>query len=138
MAKNSVQFARIASPEEIAEYLTSLAVGLKRGEISLESGERSLHLSPAGDVKLELKVGQKARKGRIELEIGWKRSTAAKTSELRVAVGQQRPPGAYPFSAPPATRSRIRERSVTSVLREDLGQDLAMMARLVQSQLIRG
>ena len=27
---------------------------------------------------------------------------------------------------------------MTSVLREDLGQDLAMMARLVQSQLIRG
>ena len=91
MAKNSVQFARIASPEEIAEYLTSLAVGLKRGEISLESGERSVHLSPASDVKLELKVGQKERKGRIELEISWKRSTAAKTSELRVAVGQQRP-----------------------------------------------
>ncbi|PYN84992.1 MAG: hypothetical protein DMD87_24915 [Candidatus Rokuibacteriota bacterium] len=87
MAKNSVQFARIASPEEIAEYLTSLAVGLKRGEISLESGERSLHLSPASDVKLELKAGQKEHKGRIELEIGWTRSTAAKTSELRVAVG---------------------------------------------------
>ena len=87
MAKNTVQFARIASPEEIAEYLTSLAVGLKRGEISLESGERSLHLSPTSDVKLELKAGQKERKGRIELEIGWTRSTAAKTSELRVAVG---------------------------------------------------
>jgi amphi-Trp domain-containing protein len=87
MAKNSVQFARIASPEEIAEYLTSLAVGLKRGEISLESGERSLHMSPASDVKLELKAAQKERKGRIVLEIGWKRSTAAKTSELRVAVG---------------------------------------------------
>jgi amphi-Trp domain-containing protein len=89
MAKNSVQFARIASPEEIAEYLTSLAVGLKRGEISLESGERSLHLSPASDVKLELKAAQKEHKGRIELEIGWKRSTAAKTSELRVAVGSR-------------------------------------------------
>lgn len=87
MAKNSVEFARIASPEEIAEYLTSLAVGLKRGEISLESGERSLHLSPASDVKLELRAGQKERKGRIEIEIGWKRSTAVKTSELRVAVG---------------------------------------------------
>jgi amphi-Trp domain-containing protein len=89
MAKNSVQFARIASPEEIAEYLTSLAVGLKRGEVSLESGDRSLHLSPAGDIKLELRAGQKERKGRIELEIGWKRSTATKTSELRVAVGQR-------------------------------------------------
>ena len=87
MAKNSVQFARIASPEEIAEYLTSLAVGLKRGEISLESGERSLHLAPGSEVKLELKAGQKERKGRIELEIGWKRSTSAKTSELRVSVG---------------------------------------------------
>lgn len=87
MAKNSVEFARIASPEEIAEYLTSLAVGLKRGEISLESGERSLHLSPGSDVKLELRAGQKERKGRIEIEIGWKRSTAIKTSELRVAVG---------------------------------------------------
>ena len=87
MAKNSVQFARIASPEEIAEYLTSLAVGLKRGEISLESGERSLHLSPTSDVKLELKAGQKEHKGRISLKIGWKRSTGSKTSELRVAVG---------------------------------------------------
>ena len=87
MAKNSVQFARIASPEEIAEYLTSLAVGLKRGEISLESGDRSLHLAPGSEVKLELKAGQKERKGRIELEIGWKRSTSAKTSELRVSVG---------------------------------------------------
>ena len=76
MAKNSVQFARIASPEEIAEYLTSLAVGLKRGEVSLESGDRSLHMSPASDVKLELKATQKEHKGRVEIEIAiaWKRA----------------------------------------------------------------
>ena len=90
MAKNSVQFARIASPEEIAEYLTSLAVGLKRGEVSLESGERSIHLSPASDVKLELRTAQKERKGRIVIEIGWKRSSATRTSELRVTSGSGR------------------------------------------------
>jgi amphi-Trp domain-containing protein len=90
MAKNNVQFARIASPEEIAEYLTSLAVGLKRGEVSLESGERSLYLSPASDVKLELQATQKEHKGRIEIEIGWKRSTATRTSELRVTSGSSR------------------------------------------------
>ena len=89
MAKNSVQFARIASPEEIAEYLTSLAVGLKRGEVSLESGERSIHMSPASDVKLELKAAQKEHKGRVEIEIGWKRSTSARTSELRVTSGSR-------------------------------------------------
>ena len=89
MAKNSVQFARIASPEEIAEYLTSLAVGLKRGEVSLESGERSIHLSPASEVKLELKTAQKEHKGRIVLQIGWKRSSVTRTSELRVMTGSR-------------------------------------------------
>jgi amphi-Trp domain-containing protein len=93
MGKNSFEFARLASPEEIAEYLTSLAVGLKRGEVSLEAGERSLHLSPASDVKLELKVAQKEHKGRISVEIGWKRSLAARTSELRVAAGSGPRPG---------------------------------------------
>jgi amphi-Trp domain-containing protein len=87
MAKNSFQFARIASPEEVAEYLTSLAVGLKRGEVSLESGERSLRLAPAPDVKLEIKVGQKEHKGKVELQIGWKRQSGVKTSELRIAAG---------------------------------------------------
>jgi amphi-Trp domain-containing protein len=89
MAKDRIEFARIASPEEIAAYLTSLAVGLKRGEVSLESGDRGLRLSPASDVKLELKVAQKERKGKIELEIGWKRPPGARTSELRVAVGSR-------------------------------------------------
>jgi amphi-Trp domain-containing protein len=87
MGKNRFEFARIASPEEIAEYLTSLAVGLKRGEVSLESGERALHLSPSSEVKLELKVREKEHKGRVEIEIGWKRSMAATTTELRVMVG---------------------------------------------------
>jgi len=87
MAKDRFAFARIASPEEIAEYLTSLAVGLKRGEMSLESGDRGLRLSPASEVKLELKVTQKERKGKIALEIGWRRPTGSRTSELRVAVG---------------------------------------------------
>jgi amphi-Trp domain-containing protein len=87
MAKDRFEFARIASPEEAAEYLTSLAVGLKRGEVSLESGDRSLRLSPASEVKLELKVAQKERKGKIALEIGWKRPAGARTADLRVAVG---------------------------------------------------
>jgi len=87
MARNSFQFARIASPEEVAEYLTSLAVGLKRGELSLESGERTLRLAPGPDVKLEIKVVQKDHKGKVELEIGWKRQSGVKTSELHVAAG---------------------------------------------------
>lgn len=87
MGKDHFEFARVASPEEVAEYLSSLAVGLKRGELSLESGDRALRLSPAATVKLEIKVKQKESKGKIELEIGWKRSDGTRTTDLRVAAG---------------------------------------------------
>jgi amphi-Trp domain-containing protein len=89
MGKDKFEFARIASPEEIAEYLTSLAVGLKRGEVSLESGERTLRLIPAPELKLEIKVAHKEHKGKLELEIAWKRPAVAKAPELRVAVGSR-------------------------------------------------
>jgi len=89
MAKN-FEYSRAASPEEIAEYLSLLSAGLKRGEVSLESGERTLRLAPAQEIKLELKVTQKPHKGRIEIEIGWKRHLVVKASELRVEVGAHR------------------------------------------------
>jgi len=87
MGKDHFEFARVASPEEVAEYLSSLAVGLKRGELSLESGDRALRLSPAATVKLEIKVKQKESNGKIELEIGWKRADGTRTTDLRVAAG---------------------------------------------------
>jgi amphi-Trp domain-containing protein len=90
MGKEHFEFARVASPDEVAEYLSSLAVGLKRGELSLESGDRALRLSPAAIVKLEIKVKQKESKGRIELEIGWKRSDGTRTTDLRVGAGPRR------------------------------------------------
>jgi amphi-Trp domain-containing protein len=87
MGKDHFEFARVASPEEAAEYLSSLAVGLKRGEVSLESGERALRLVPGATLKLEIKVRQKESKGKITLELGWKRADGARTSDLHVAVG---------------------------------------------------
>jgi amphi-Trp domain-containing protein len=87
MGKDKFEFARIASPEEIAEYLTSLAVGLKRGELSLESDERTLHLTPPADLKLDLRAKDKDEKGKIVIEIGWKRRIATRATDLRVQVG---------------------------------------------------
>ena len=64
MGKDKFEFARIASPEEIAEYLTSLAAGLKRGDVSFESRQRTLHLNPASDLKIELTVKGPRRQGK--------------------------------------------------------------------------
>lgn len=76
MGKEHFEFARIASPEEIAEYLSSLAVGIKRGDVTLEAGERSLRLTPAGEVKLEIRVKDREDEGKLTLQLGWKRQQA--------------------------------------------------------------
>jgi amphi-Trp domain-containing protein len=81
------EFVRIAPPEEIAEYLTSFAGGLKRGEVMLESGERRVRLVPAADLKLELAVKQRDDKGRIEVQISWRRGGAGRATDLQVQVG---------------------------------------------------
>jgi amphi-Trp domain-containing protein len=89
MGKDRFEFARIASPEEVAEYLTSLAQGLKRGEVALESGGHMLRLIPPGDLKLALSARVKERKGKIDIEVNWKRGVSARASELRVGVGSR-------------------------------------------------
>jgi amphi-Trp domain-containing protein len=37
--------------------------------VSLDSGTRTLHLAPPGDLKLELKVKDRKDRGKIEIEI---------------------------------------------------------------------
>jgi len=84
MGKDSFRFARIGSREEVAEYLGSLGQGLKRGEVTLESGERMLHLTPTADLKIELRIKDREEKGKIAIEIGWKRRTTARAADLDV------------------------------------------------------
>ena len=86
MAKDRFEFELVGTADEIAEYLTSLAAGLKRGEVSLESGERALRLSPPSEVELELKIGSKGHKSKIAVEVGWKRKEGARATDLRVEV----------------------------------------------------
>jgi hypothetical protein len=61
-----------------------------RGE--LESPKRTLRLTPAADLKLELTVKDQDNKGKIVLEIGWKRRATAKAADLRVEIGHRAPP----------------------------------------------
>jgi hypothetical protein len=55
--------------------------------VRLESGERTLHLAPPADLKVELAARQKSDRGRITLEIGWKHRTGSRATELRVQAG---------------------------------------------------
>ena len=66
------EFARIASPDEVAECLTSVAHGLKRGEVSFTSGGLALRFAPSAGVVVELKASEKGEQGRLRVRIGWK------------------------------------------------------------------
>ena len=92
MGKEMFEVARIASPEDVSEVLRALAGGLRRGEVSLESAKRTLRLMPAAELKLELVVKDQGSKGKIALEIGWKRRAALRGGDLRVAVGGRAAP----------------------------------------------
>jgi len=92
MGKETFEVARIASPEDVADVLRALAGGLRRGEVSLESPKRTLRLAPAADLKLELVVKDQGSKGKIALQIGWKRRSAPNGADLRVAIGSRAAP----------------------------------------------
>ena len=88
MARETFELARTGSPAEIAEQLVSLASGLERGEVALEAHKRSLRLACAGDVKLVLAVKDRDDRGRISIEIAWKRRRAS-ASDLKVRAGSR-------------------------------------------------
>src|SRR5439155_20772614 len=66
------EFARIASPDEVAECLTSVAHGLKRGEVSFTSGGLAVRFAPTAGIVVELKATEMGEQGRLRVRIGWK------------------------------------------------------------------
>ncbi len=88
VGKETFELARVGSPAEIAEYLTSLAAWLERGDVALESRQRTLRLTPAAEVKLALVVKDRDDKGKISIEIAWKRRSAAAT-DLKGRAGSR-------------------------------------------------
>jgi amphi-Trp domain-containing protein len=89
VGRASVHVSRLAAPGQVADVLASLAEGVKRGELTLESGGRALRLVPTSDLTLELVVTQKEEKGRIELQLAWEPQRPSRANDLRVAVGRR-------------------------------------------------
>jgi amphi-Trp domain-containing protein len=71
-ARTNVHVSRVAPAGQVADVLASLAQGVTRGELTLESGGPALRWAPASDLTLELVVTQKEEKGRIALQLVWK------------------------------------------------------------------
>jgi amphi-Trp domain-containing protein len=72
--KDKVAFAGAVSAQEAAQYLESLAKGLRERAMLLESGDVSINLDVPDEVKIELEVATDTDKGKssIEVSVGWR------------------------------------------------------------------
>lgn len=59
--------------DEAAAYLEALAEGLRAGSVSIKSKKLELTLTPAQNLSLNLKGKASRSKGRLEIDINWKR-----------------------------------------------------------------
>jgi amphi-Trp domain-containing protein len=72
--KDKVAFSGTVPPQEAAQYLESLAKGLRERSMLLESGDSSLTLDVGDDIKIEIDVSSDAEKGKsaVELSLSWR------------------------------------------------------------------
>jgi amphi-Trp domain-containing protein len=70
--REHIEYAGVMSAERAADYFESLAAGLRQHIMVLESGESSLALDIAHDVKVEMEAQANIKKSSIEFELSWR------------------------------------------------------------------
>ncbi len=76
--KDKVQFEGTVSAQEAAQYLESLAKGLRERTMLLESGDASITIVVPDDVKIEIDASADAEKGKsaVDVSISFRRREA--------------------------------------------------------------
>jgi amphi-Trp domain-containing protein len=94
-SKEKVQFAGTVPAQEAAQYLESIAKGLRERAMLLESGDTSMNVEVTDDVKIEIQVSAAPEKGKaaIEVSISWR---AKQDEEIASPPGLLIVPGAQP------------------------------------------
>lgn len=84
-----MEFTATVEASRVADYLNRISDGLRRGVLTLASGDRILRLEPTDQVKLELEAESKPEKGKgsLQLEVSWKSKMAVATERLEIAAG---------------------------------------------------
>ena len=71
--KEKVAFSGTVSAQEAAQYLESVAKGLRERSMLLESGDTSLTLEVADDVKIDIQAsGGEKGKAALEFSLSWR------------------------------------------------------------------
>jgi amphi-Trp domain-containing protein len=93
--KDKVAFSGVVSAQEAAQYLESLAKGLREHSMLLESGDSSITVEVSDDLKIAIEVSADAEKGKasVDVAMSWK---SRREEEAAPAPGLLIIPGAQP------------------------------------------
>jgi len=87
--KTAFEYSDTVSGEQIAEYLTQIADGLRRGSMTFEGQGQHIALCPTGTAKMEIKAESKDGKEELQLEVSWKTEAASASDGLQVLSGAE-------------------------------------------------
>ncbi|MET0412762.1 MAG: amphi-Trp domain-containing protein [Polyangiaceae bacterium] len=71
-ARNKIKLEQTLAREEVAAYLEAIARGLRKGQIEFRRGDETLELSPAESLEVTLKASEKAKGGKLKIELSWR------------------------------------------------------------------
>jgi amphi-Trp domain-containing protein len=96
--KEKVEFSGTVSVQEAAQYLESLAKGLRERTMLLESGDASVTIDVPDEVKIDIDVSTDADKGKSSIDVSL--SLRRREAEATIAPGLLIVPGRPAAEAP--------------------------------------
>lgn len=73
------------SKEEIAEKLVKISQGVKRGDLTLNSGEEQVAMEFSDAPEFEIKVEEEGSEMSLELEIEWDKNKKGKSGGVEIS-----------------------------------------------------
>jgi len=73
------------SKEEIAEKLVKISQGVKRGDLTLNSGEEQVAMEFSDTPEFEIKVEEEGSEMSLELEIEWDKNKKGKSGGVEIS-----------------------------------------------------
>ena len=74
--KEKVKFESTMQRAEAVAYFQAFVDGLRQGSIHIKQGDKTLSLTPASSLELEVKASRKGKDGKIAFELEWEYPTA--------------------------------------------------------------
>jgi amphi-Trp domain-containing protein len=91
MGKNSVALEKKMSATEVASFLENVIASLKEGKIVLQQGVQVVVLKPGDFITVEVEASQKMEKGKLSIDLKWKRNDELPAEEDIIVSSTEQP-----------------------------------------------